>query len=131
MIAQKNQTYVAHSSGALVSAKDKRMHVDPQEMVGWIQRTLGWEAWGDAFFADGPLLQVTYAALALDLASEVRRVTDFLDLPPHDPVTSLRRQNPEPLDQLILNLDEVLTALDEAGLSHLARPSDVGSRGAN
>ena len=120
MIAQKNQTYVAHSQGSLVAAKDKAMRVDPDEMVGWIRRTLGWEEWGDAYFSDHDMLQVTYEAMTENLASEFGRVVEFLNLPPHQPVTSLRRQNPESLGQLVLNLDEVLAALDEAGLSHLA-----------
>lgn len=120
MIAQRNQTYVAHSEGSLVAARDKRMHVDPREMVDWIHKTLAWEAWGDAFFADHEVLQMTYESMTADMAAEFGRVLSFLDLPAHEPVSSLRRQNPEPLDQLVLNLDEVLAALDEAGLSHLA-----------
>lgn len=125
MIAQKSQTYVAHSQETLVAASDKAMRLDPNETVDWIRRTLGWEEWGDDFFSDHAVLQVTYEAMNDDMATEFGRVLEFLDLPPHMPVTHLKRQNPEPLNQLVLNLDEVFAALEEAGLSRLIPGADV------
>lgn len=122
MIAQANQTYVAHSDKNLVPVDKKRMPVDPDAMVDWIRRTLAWEQWGDEIFAGHDLLQVTYEGLTGDLAAEYARVLEFLDLPAHSPLTSLRRQNPEPLEQLVTNYDEVVAALQAAGFGHMVPP---------
>lgn len=122
MIAQASQTYVAHSDNALVAADRKRMPVDPQEMIERINRTLGQEQWGDDFFSGHDLLQVTYEGLTGDLGKEYGRVLGFLGLPTHQPTTTLRRQNPEPLEQLVVNYDEVVGALRTAGLEHMVPP---------
>lgn len=116
MIARENNTYVATSDSSVIATERKRQQVDPGELIDWIEKSLGWEDWGDAYFADREILSLTYEDLTADLPREYARVLRYLDLPDHMPRSALRRQNPEPVEQLISNWPEVRAALIEKGL---------------
>jgi len=115
MIARKNNTYTATAETALIPADKKRQKVDPDELIDWIEKTIGWEDWGDAFFSDREILNITYEELTADLPGEYARVLRYLDLPDHVPRSSLQRQNPEPVDQLVSNWPELRERLIEHG----------------
>jgi len=115
MIARENDTYTAASGTALIPAEKKRLQVDPDELIDWIEKTIEWEEWGDTFFSDREILNITYEQLTEDLPGQYKRVLGYLDLPDHVPISSLQRQNPEPVDQLISNWSELRARLIEHG----------------
>ena len=115
MIARENDTYVANSNRALMSADKKRVSVDPNELIEWIEKTLYWERWGDEFFSEHQLLNISYEELTGDLNNTFQRVLEFLGLPESTPVTNLKRQNPEPVGDLISNWNEGREKLILAG----------------
>lgn len=115
MIARENNTYTATSDASVIAADDKRQTVDPDEMIDWIEKTVNWEAWGDRFFSDRETLTVTYEDMTADLPGQFTQVLDYLDLPAHTPQSSLRRQNPESVEELIANWPEVRDLLRKRG----------------
>lgn len=115
MIARDNGTYTATSDASFIPVEQKRQSVDPMELVEWIEKTLGWEEWGDAFFSDRETLTITYEDMTADHPGQFARVLDYLELSAHTPQTRLRRQNPEPVNELIDNWPEVRTCLIDHG----------------
>lgn len=115
MIARHNDTYTATSEAGLVPTEDKRIEVDPTELVDWIERTTQWERWGDAFFCDRAVLSITYEEMTADMPTQFSKVLRYLELPSDSPSTRLRRQNPEPVEDLITNWPEVRAALAAHG----------------
>lgn len=115
MIARENNTYTATAEATLIPAEKKRQRVDPDELIDWIEKTMEWEEWGDNFFSDREILNITYEDLTADLPGEYTRVLRYLGLPDHSPRSPLRRQNPEPVDQLVSNWPELRARLIERG----------------
>lgn len=115
MIARDNNIYTATSDASVIATDEKRQILDPDELVDWIEKTLGWEEWGDAFFSDRETLTITYEDMTADLSGQFARVLGYLNLPAHTPRSRLQRQNPEPIDQLIANWPEVRESLLERG----------------
>jgi LPS sulfotransferase NodH len=115
MIAQKSQVYVANDDASLMSGEEKRLHVDLEELLFWIEKTKAWERWGDDTFSDRDVLQIRYEDMVSDRSAQYRRVLKYLKLPNHEPQSPLIRQNPEAVDQLILNWTEIRQGLIENG----------------
>ena len=64
----------------------------------------------DSLFRDHPLVTVHYEDLADQRQQVFNQVQKFLGVKTRSFVTTLRRQNPEPLNDLIANYDELYDA---------------------
>jgi LPS sulfotransferase NodH len=69
-------------------------------------------------FKGHPTVEITYEDLVADSDNVVGRIETFLGVEPAPMSTTLRRQNPEPLRELITNYDELRAAF--AGTEHEA-----------
>jgi LPS sulfotransferase NodH len=118
-IARETNQYVARRDEEVVVSGDKRVRVDADEFVDWIRKTRGWERGAPAMFPDRAMMDIYYEDVVADPPAQFRRVLDFLDLPPHEPKTHLRRQNPEPVRDLIENYAEVEAKVKAAGFGDL------------
>jgi LPS sulfotransferase NodH len=58
-------------------------------------------------FAEHPIEELTYETMVADPGTELARVQEFLGVPVADLSWTLRRQNPEPLRDLVANYDEL------------------------
>lgn len=91
-----------------------RPHVDPGDLVHWMGVRAGVGA-REAAALDGIQdLALTYETDLADPASwrdTMQRVFGYLDLPPVEVATTLRKQNPGTLTDLIANYDEVAEAV--------------------
>jgi len=69
--------------------------------------------------ASVPSIDVYYEDLSSDLNNELRRIAEFLGAgePSREDPPLLTKQNPESLEDLILNFDEVCSFLSEVGMS--------------
>ena len=94
-------------SGAPASFTDKAVALAARELAEGFARTRAWEEGGDEMFSRHPLLSVHYEDLADDPNGVFREITDFLGVPYARPSTTLRRQNPERLSDLVTNYEEL------------------------
>jgi hypothetical protein len=78
-----------------------------EECVEFFERARRDEAHWDALFADHETLVVYYEDFLVDQAREFEKAQRFLGATPRKVFADTRRQNPEPLRQLIANYDEL------------------------
>jgi LPS sulfotransferase NodH len=95
---------------SLEPARDKpadlRVSLTPDECRAHFERVAHDISHWNSLFADHPLVNVVYEDFVADpgVADELQR---FLDLDPSPLAVGIKRQNPEPLRQLIANYDEL------------------------
>jgi LPS sulfotransferase NodH len=85
----------------------RRIHFSIQELESGFRQTRAWETEAEARFRGHSLLRITYEELVGDPPDAYDRALDFLGMRKQAPRTSLRRQNPENLRELIRNYDEL------------------------
>lgn len=109
-IAATNDVWIetGHRTPPVPSPKQVELSVDGlAEAFHAIRRA---EERADEFFGARPFLKLHYEDLVEDPQAQFRSITDFLGVAPRQPRTRLRRQNPEPLSQLIVDYDELRRA---------------------
>ena len=82
-----------------------------KELEEGVKETQEWEAAGDALFSKHPMIQICYEDLVSNRETVFRSLTDFLGVDYVVPSTDFQQQNPENLDTLLQNLDELRDAL--------------------
>ncbi len=102
-IAGKTDKWTITSSSHLPSTDSKLIELSPDECINAFEKTKKWEAEFDEFFNEHQMLQVSYENLLSDTQNELEKVQMFFDLPLHKLTTALKKQNPEPLSNLISN----------------------------
>ncbi|QKQ28115.1 sulfotransferase [Candidatus Reidiella endopervernicosa] len=73
---------------------------------------------GDTRFGDKPMLTVYYEDLVADHEAIFREITSFLGLPYAKPRLTLKKQNPEPMSELVENFDELKAHFKGHRLEH-------------
>ena len=68
---------------------------------------------GDARFKNHPKVDIFYQDMIRDPDITFKLVTDFLGVEYHKPDTTLKKQNPERLSDLISNFSELREAFEE------------------
>lgn len=81
----------------------RRIELSPSELESGFKQTREWEAEAEAEFSRHRCLEVFYEDLVESPHDEFRKILGLLGLPFRDPRTSLRKQNPNPLPELIAN----------------------------
>jgi LPS sulfotransferase NodH len=101
-------TNAGNSSGP----EEKRITLDPQHLLKRLEQIEAGEAQTRARFCDRPMLEVVYEDLVQSPHQVFAAVSAFLGVDRIDPdKIRLKRQNPEDMDQLIVNYDEVKSLL--------------------
>lgn len=100
---------VKGNSGGLT---EKRLRLDPSKLIKRLEQIEEGEATARARFRDRQILEVVYEELVQSPKSGFEAAGAYLGVDGIDPSRiRLRRQNPETLQQLIINHDEIEAAL--------------------
>jgi LPS sulfotransferase NodH len=100
------------NAGKSSGPEEKRITLDRQHLLKRLEDIEAGEALTRARFCDRPLLEVVYENLVQSPHKVFATVGTFLGAAEIDPgKIRLKRQNPEDLDQLIVNYDEVQSVL--------------------
>lgn len=100
---------VYHSTKALEPIK---VRLDPAKVLAALTRTTQLVETYRGIFAGNPYLEVTYESFAAHRDDESRRVLEFLNVEPLLPLTTdLVKINPDSLERLIENYEEIVRAL--------------------
>ena len=109
-IAQNQGIWVAERaqlSAEKNTIEDKRVTLTREELEGHFERIEMLEEAGDTRFAQHASEVLYYEDLINDADKAFSALTKHLNVPYFPPKTSLRKQNPEPLDELIANFEEL------------------------
>lgn len=99
-------------SGNSGEPKEKRVALDPLKLIQRLEQIEAGEIATRRRFSDRPVLEVVYEDLVCAPAEVFKSVGDYLGVQGLDPgKIKLKRQNPETLQQLILNYEEVAAVL--------------------
>jgi hypothetical protein len=88
------------------TAADRTVEIDTGTIIEDLEMIEAGEKMTRELFSDRRVLEVAYEDLTADPAGEFSRVTRYLGIPPVDPgLIRFRKQNPEPMDRLVVNYD--------------------------
>ena len=101
-------------AGKAGSSKEKRITLDPVKLIGRLEQIEEGEAATRSRFCDRQVLEIVYEDLVRSPNEVFASVGAYLGVDGIDPEKiRLRRQNPEQLQQLIVNYDEIESALND------------------
>ena len=92
------------------NGENKAVTFTVEQLKKGFRRTRKFEEDGDARFRKHPLMSVYYEDLIDDTEAVFREVSDFLGVQYLPPKTNLRRQNPESINDLLENYDQLKSA---------------------
>src|SRR6266508_3499674 len=111
-IAFKTGQWTQSGKGNSGEIKVKRLMLDPSKLIKRLEQIEEGEATARSRFRDRQVLEVVYEELVRSPKSVFESVGAYLGVEGIDPGRiRLRRQNPETLQQLIINYEEVEAAL--------------------
>src|SRR6266508_2176742 len=111
-IAFKTGQWTKSGKGSSGEIKVKRLMLDPSKLIKRLERMEEGEATARIRFHDRQILEVIYEELVKSPKLVFEAVGKYLGVDGIDPgKIRLRRQNPETLQQLIINYDEIEAAL--------------------
>lgn len=86
---------------------NKKVYLGEEELISAFERTKGWEQEYRLKFHSHPFVEVFYEDIVAAPDQEFNKITDLLQLPFVSPKTTLQKQNPEKMCDLILNYKEI------------------------
>lgn len=111
-IAFKTGQWTKAGKGNSSEFKEKRLKLDPSKLIKRLEQIEKGEATTRIRFRDRQVLEVVYEELVQSPRFVFEAVGAYLGIDGIDPgKIRLRRQNPETLQQLIINYDEIEAAL--------------------
>jgi LPS sulfotransferase NodH len=111
-IAFKTGQWTKSGKGNPGESKEKRLKLDPSKLIKRLEQIEAGETTTRARFRDRKILEVVYEDLVRSPQPVFDSISTYLGVEGIDPnKIRLRRQNPETLQQLIINYDEVDAAL--------------------
>jgi LPS sulfotransferase NodH len=90
-----------------IPVNNKSIELSAEDCVISFEKTRKWETEFDEYFKDHQILQVNYENLTSNTQDELENVQQLFNLPLHKLHTALKRQNPEPLKNLISNYSDL------------------------
>lgn len=120
-IARKTDQWTLRSTEPASSADSRAVTVDTARLHRRLMLSRRYFEDLDVMTQDLPRLEIWYEDLESDLDGQLRRVATFLGAgaPANEAPPLLARQNPEPLRELVRNLDEVEEFLASTGFADL------------
>ncbi|MDF9799827.1 LPS sulfotransferase NodH [Catalinimonas alkaloidigena] len=121
MIRTVISSLIADKTGALsywgdkhqLDTKDKRLYVDTDECIRELKKMEEERNRFDEIFQNHQRLYLSYEELLSEKGLTLNKVQRFLNVKPRILFTLLKKQNPEPLSQLIINFNELEKALND------------------
>ena len=106
-LADLNNVWQQTAADISPKSRTKCVSFEVEELESGFRRTKGWEEKGGLDFKSQSIIEVYYEDLVRDTKVICGGVYDFLGVSAWDPTSSLVRQNPEKLADLISNFDEL------------------------
>lgn len=126
-IAHQTDQWVGNPSRPPLTLDDRRITISPEHLYRRTMRSLAFARYCEGLKGRVQSIEVWYEDLATNMDDELRRIATFLgagaptfELPPR-----LQKQNPEPLDQLVTNLAEVLDFLRSRDLDSVVADEET------
>lgn len=111
-IAFKTDVWLQTNFLKKVPLEKKRVYLDPESLFTQIMQIESWEAQARSRFAHRDVLEIYYEDLVENFDAVAAEAIDFVGAKRWNPNRiGYRKQNPEPLEQLISNFPEVNGAL--------------------
>lgn len=111
-IAFKTDIWLQRNLRKKVPVDRKKVHLEPGNLVAQIMQIQNWESQTRGRFADHDMLEIYYEDLVDDFDNIASKAINFVGAKQwNSNRIAYRKQNPEPLHQLISNFDEVRGAL--------------------
>lgn len=118
---------IAEKTGAWRSPSEKRdghiekqVTVDTEHCINSLKKTIQWEdQYGKKMFPNHPYMEITYEELISNLQGTMNNIMAFLNVKQKKVKSILKKQNPEPLKDLVTNYHELVTALEKTEFNHL------------
>ncbi len=109
-----------HTSLLRSKAQNKKIVIDVNTLLNRLEQIQAYEETARARFKDRPVLEVAYESLVKNPVDEFKRIGAFLNVNDIDPnKIVLKKQNPEKLDELIVNYREVAQLLANTKYANL------------
>lgn len=112
LIADKTGALSYWSNKHQFDTKEKRIFVDPHECIRELERMEEERNRFDELFQNHQRFYLSYEELLSEKDLTLNKLQRFLNVKPYTLFTLLKKQNPEPLSQLIINFSELEKALD-------------------
>lgn len=106
-IADLTDTWVNKNGNRNDASNSKKVLLSEDELYKAFERTRAWESEYEEKLRSRPLIDVYYEDIVAGPKEEFRKITDFLGLQPVSPKTKLKKQNPEKMNDLIVNYEEL------------------------
>ncbi len=111
-IAQKTHQWFENRPGIKPPLEQRQVRIDQRQLVTFIEMSLLWREQVQQRFKDRAILEIYYEDMVADFDRVVTEAITFIGAKQWDRTkVNLRKQNPEPLRDLILNYDELKSAL--------------------
>jgi len=116
-IAEENNFWTQNSKHNNIS--NKQISLGREECRTFFGKTKNWEQQYDKLFKDHPKIEVFYESLVSSLTKEeLGRIQSFLGVEVKNLKTNLQKQNPENLDDLIVNFDNLKESFRNTSWEH-------------
>lgn len=111
-VAFKTDIWLQTNFRTKVPLEKKRVYLDPETLLTQFMQIESWESQARARFAHRDVLEIYYEDLVGNFDAIASKAVAFVGATRWNPKRiGYKKQNPEPLDQLISNFDEVSAAL--------------------
>jgi len=109
LIAEKTNTWYENQSQATLALDERRVQIDHRELLRFIHKSRAHEARASERLRHSDVLEIHYEDLVTDLETSVLAALEHVGAGTewNGELVSLRRQNPEPLSNLIINYEEL------------------------
>lgn len=123
-IGEKTKKWTQHKSDS--TTHDKTIALDIAECKETFEKISAYEERTRKQFQDHhTYVEVTYENLAKDNQKVINELFDKLGLPEFNASTVLKKQNPEPLERLIENFDDLKDAFKNTNWEYLLTENDI------
>jgi LPS sulfotransferase NodH len=113
--------------GREASLEMRRVTVQPAAVLRALEKTRSWERAARERWDGGAYAEVSYEELTSDPGPTLARIHDFLGVPYRPTDSPLKRQNPEPIRDLVANFEELRAELEKTEWKHLLQiENEVG-----
>ncbi len=118
---------IAEKTGAWRSSQEKKgvdfkkqVEIDIEDCIDNLRNSVQVETeFGIAMFPNHPYLELTYEELTTDIQGTMSKVLEFLEVKKIKVNSPLKRQNPEGLNELVSNYDDLAEALRKTEFGYL------------
>lgn len=116
--------FIAKKTGEwLLWKKNNRMvnkvYIKPQDCIARLNLLTAWQKKYTTYFPQNPILVAKYEDLSKSPQKTLKNVQKFLGVPERKLKTTMVKQNPQRLETIVQNYQELATALKKTPWSHL------------